>query len=106
MLHGSLVRAYVRASCWTVSIVLLIINIVLFLLINNFVLIRMLCFKMPPQVVGPFESLVANGASVKANVQVVVIVALELFCSAERTDWNLKNIAENAFVSQIILFSV
>jgi hypothetical protein len=36
---------------------------------------------------------------------VVVIVALELFCSAERTDWNLKNIAENAFVSQIILFT-
>ena len=55
--------------------------------------------------VGPFKSLVANGASVEAYVQVVVIVALELFCSAERTDWNLKNIAENAFVSQIILFT-
>jgi len=54
---------------------------------------------MPPQMVSPFESFVADGAPVKTNVEVVVIVALELFCAAERTNRDLKDIAENAFVS-------
>ena len=57
---------------------------------------------MAAKVIGSLESLVADGAFVEANVKVVVVVPLKLFCASERPYRNLEDVAEYAFVSQII----